>query len=70
MISKSNVGAIMRLSLFSLKQYKNTILGFRFCDISNNQGRFHPSASADNTQALDIDYSADHKNVIQELFLV
>ena len=49
--------------------YNKTIIRFGFCDIRNNQGlglfyQPQPSASADNTY-LDLDYSRDHKNLIQ-----
>ena len=47
-------------------------MNFGFCDIQNNQGRgksYKPqhSALADNPY-LDLDYSAYHKNHIQQLF--
>ena len=49
--------------------YSNTIIGWGFCDIQNNQGLSkgyppQPSASEDNPY-LNLNYSGYHKNLIQ-----
>ena len=49
--------------------YKNTIIGFGFCDFQDNQGlgkgyQPRPLAWAYNPY-LDLDYSGYHKNLIQ-----
>ena len=53
---------------------KTIIIRFGFCDIQNNRdlGKGYqpqPTALADNPY-LDLDYSGDHKNLIQQLFIV
>ena len=47
--------------------YNNTVIWFGFCDIQNNQGL--GKALADNPYP-DLDYSAYHKNLIQQLFKI
>ena len=56
-------------SKFLCSMYNKSNIRFGFCDIQNNQGlgkgyQPKPKAEADNPY-LDLDYSGNHKNLIQ-----